>query len=161
MRAITLTQPWATLVALGVKRLETRSWATSYRGPLAIHAGQGLGPVGGRKGLWKQCHTSPFVDVLRETEYWCGVVNIDKLPRGAVVAVCELRDVRIIGVELNGIPTIAADDMLTATPILGNERAFGNYGAGRYAWLLAGIRALPEPIPAKGALSLWEWDGQP
>lgn len=39
MKAITLMQPWATLVAIGAKRLETRSWSTNYRGPLAIHAG--------------------------------------------------------------------------------------------------------------------------
>lgn len=39
MRAITLHQPWASLVAHGVKLDETRSWRTPYRGPLAIHAG--------------------------------------------------------------------------------------------------------------------------
>ena len=38
MKAITLRQPWASLVALGVKAIETRSWSTRYRGPLAIHA---------------------------------------------------------------------------------------------------------------------------
>lgn len=39
MKVLTLHQPWASLVALGVKTIETRSWSTSYRGPLAIHAG--------------------------------------------------------------------------------------------------------------------------
>lgn len=38
MRAISLWQPWASAIALGSKRIETRSWSTSYRGPLAIHA---------------------------------------------------------------------------------------------------------------------------
>lgn len=38
MNALTLMQPWATLVAIGAKRIETRSWATRYRGPSAIHA---------------------------------------------------------------------------------------------------------------------------
>jgi hypothetical protein len=41
MKALTLTQPWATLVAIGAKTIETRSWPTSYRGPLAIHAAKG------------------------------------------------------------------------------------------------------------------------
>jgi hypothetical protein len=36
------------------------------------------------------------------------------------------------------------------------ELAFGDYRAGRFAWLLADIRALPEPIPARGALGLWD-----
>jgi hypothetical protein len=38
MNAISLWQPWATAIALGSKRIETRPWATAYRGPLAIHA---------------------------------------------------------------------------------------------------------------------------
>ncbi len=51
MKAITLHQPWATLVAVGAKRIETRSWATSYRGPLAIHAARTTPQGDGRFGL--------------------------------------------------------------------------------------------------------------
>lgn len=40
------------------------------------------------------------------------------------------------------------------------ERAFGNYTPGRFAWLLSNIRALPEAIPARGALSLWNYEGE-
>ncbi|MEY2355573.1 ASCH domain-containing protein [Lysinibacillus capsici] len=40
MKAITIKQPWATLIALGEKRFETRSWQTKYRIPIAIHAGK-------------------------------------------------------------------------------------------------------------------------
>ena len=40
MKGITLYEPWATLIAEGVKRFETRSWRTSYTGLLAIHAGK-------------------------------------------------------------------------------------------------------------------------
>jgi hypothetical protein len=39
MKAITLWQPWASLVADQLKTIETRSWHTKYRGVLAIHAG--------------------------------------------------------------------------------------------------------------------------
>src|SRR5579872_5081015 len=40
MRAIALTlrQPYATLICLGLKQIETRRWATYHRGPLLIHA---------------------------------------------------------------------------------------------------------------------------
>ena len=38
MKAITVWQPWASLLVSGRKRYETRSWATTYRGPIAIHA---------------------------------------------------------------------------------------------------------------------------
>src|ERR1700744_118543 len=42
MKALTLTQPWASLVALQEKRIETRSWLTAYRGELVIHAAKGF-----------------------------------------------------------------------------------------------------------------------
>ncbi len=44
MKALTLCQPWASLVALGHKRIETRCWETKYRGTLAIHAAAALPP---------------------------------------------------------------------------------------------------------------------
>lgn len=40
MKALTVRQPWASLIACGAKTIETRSWRTSYRGWLAIHAGK-------------------------------------------------------------------------------------------------------------------------
>lgn len=42
MKALTLTQPWATLVITGRKRFETRGWRTGYRGQIAIHAAKGM-----------------------------------------------------------------------------------------------------------------------
>ena len=38
MKAITIWQPYAQAIALGLKKFETRSWPTKYRGKLAIHA---------------------------------------------------------------------------------------------------------------------------
>lgn len=40
MRVITLKQPWATLVAEGLKKYEFRSWKLNYRGEILIHAGK-------------------------------------------------------------------------------------------------------------------------
>lgn len=42
MKVLTLKQPWATLVAEGIKKYEFRSWKTKYRGKLLIHAGAGI-----------------------------------------------------------------------------------------------------------------------
>lgn len=42
MKAITLKQPWASLVANGYKLYEFRSWKTNYRGDILIHAGKGI-----------------------------------------------------------------------------------------------------------------------
>ena len=42
MKVLTLKQPWATLVAEGLKNYEFRTWKTNYRGKILIHAGSGI-----------------------------------------------------------------------------------------------------------------------
>lgn len=42
MKVLTLKQPWATLVAEGIKKYEFRTWKTNYRGKILIHAGAGI-----------------------------------------------------------------------------------------------------------------------
>ena len=42
MKVLTLRQPWATLVAEGIKKYEFRTWKTNYRGKILIHAGAGV-----------------------------------------------------------------------------------------------------------------------
>lgn len=42
MKVLTLKQPWATLVAEGIKKYEFRTWKTNYRGKVLIHAGAGI-----------------------------------------------------------------------------------------------------------------------
>ena len=42
MKALTIKQPWATLIIQGDKRFEFRSWQTKYRGDLLIHSGKGI-----------------------------------------------------------------------------------------------------------------------
>ena len=42
MKAITIKQPYASLIAAGIKTYEFRTWKTKYRGELLIHAGKGV-----------------------------------------------------------------------------------------------------------------------
>jgi len=140
MRAITLTQPWATLVTVGAKRIETRSWSTRYRGVLAIHAAKTM-PREARE----LCYEVPFLEVLNTHNLRPGT-----LPRGHVIAVAEL--VGVMPTEVNGYMPPALVARMTAM-----EQAFGHYGPGRMAWILANVRRLKTPIYAHGALGLWEW----
>jgi hypothetical protein len=39
MKALTVCQPWAWAIIHAPKRIENRTWRTSHRGPLAVHAG--------------------------------------------------------------------------------------------------------------------------
>lgn len=159
MKALTLTQPWASLVAIGAKQIETRSWATKYRGPLAIHAGQGLGPAGGNDGFIRLCTGSEYIYAALEA---AGLVpftwNIEALlalPRGAIIATCELvacGQIRADGIYDLGHNKGAKLADLPAEP----ELSFGDYTPFRVAWFLSNIKRLPEPVPAKGAMSLWE-----
>lgn len=83
IKCISLTQPYATLSGIGAKGNETRSWRTSHRGPLAIHAAKGF--PGWCKRL---CETSPFAAALARA----GIEEPDQLPRGAIIAIVNLRD---------------------------------------------------------------------
>src|SRR5690242_768046 len=137
MKGLTLTQPWATLVAIGAKSIETRGWHTSYTGPVAIHAAKGF-PADAR-ALSKQ---PPFATAL----------GMEPLPTAAIVAVATLelcwrfnastqRDIRL---RSSGglLPEFEAD--------------FGDYSAGRCGFLLRDVRRLARPIPCRGMLSLWD-----
>lgn len=161
MKCLTLTQPWATLVALGAKHIETRNWETLYRGPLAIHAAKGYGK-GGKRGFHARCQYEPFLSALEPHLRIFGHYNCFAAPLGAIVATCELRDcVRTQYVVDAGRCTSVSWESgeRTIWTLTAQERAFGNYEPGRFAWLLANIRALPEPIPCKGALGLWNYEG--
>jgi hypothetical protein len=125
MKALTLRQPWATLVALGAKRIETRGWATHHRGPLAIHAGLSLASL----GLAQQ---PPFQQAL----------DGEDLPRGVIVAVVELVDCILITTE----ETIPAEPERS----FGDYHP-GRY-AWHLASL---IRLPLPPVPARGRLGLW------
>lgn len=166
MKALTLTQPWATLIALGAKKIETRSWATNYRGPLAIHAAQGLGPVGGVPGLIDLCSEEPFLSTLKAAGVIEGGIRKDRLPRGAIVAVCELKAIARVDRYIPDLgdsydqPETFLNFGIGGLPLPDEpELSFGDYSIGRYAWELVNIRALSKPIPAKGAQGLWNYEG--
>ena len=146
MMALSMWQPWASLVSVEAKKWETRGWSTNYRGPLAIHAAKrwtidqkflincwpfqaALGPLVGQP-----------VDLTGRR--WWGV-ETEHLPFGAVIAVCELVD------------CIKTDGMTQAQ--IGTDRPFGDFSLGRYAWKLENMRRLPVPIPAVGRQGLWKW----
>ena len=157
MRAITLTQPWSTLVAIGAKRIETRSWPTSYRGRFAIHAGKGPASYGWQY-LQHLCRSvEPFRTVLAPLIHDGHVA--ERLPLGAIVATAELVDcvpTRLL-VECKGLGRFTQAGIPAAWELTEQERAFGNYEDGRFAWLLDDVRPLATPIPARGAQGLWRW----
>lgn len=150
MKAITLYQPWATLVAIGAKKIETRSWYTAYRGPLAIHAGKNTKFIRGEESMLSD---EPFYSILMGDAVW----HSGMLPLGCVVAICNLVHVKEMD-EAHIFPACKGYGYDGRYWKLNEqERSFGNYAVGRFMWLLDDIRPLPEPFPAKGSMGFWEW----
>lgn len=115
MKALTICQPYAELIARGLKPIENRTWPTRYRGQLLIHAGK--------------------------SREWMDDGDTDVYPDmvfGAIIAIAEL----IHCVRLEHLPP----------KLSGHEHANGPW-----CWILAHVQRI-EPIPARGAQGLWDFD---
>lgn len=144
MKALTLWQPWASLVAMGEKKVETRCWSTAYRGELAIHAAARIPPAWlGASREFPEFKRELF-DVLMVHAPKKG---IPELPRGAVLCIVRLVTIR---------PTSEVAEDLSK-----RELIFGNYESGRYAWFFEMVEQFKDPIPVKGNRLLWNWNGKP
>lgn len=171
MRALTVHQPWAALIAARVKTIETRSWPASYRGPLAIHAAKRRPEEHLQVGTWTVGHTPDG--------HWSAVDNDSgqtiELAFGVVVATCTLVDIvpvdysadirRDGGAWPPARPVCICDHQLGTLVYLDSqpypypqEASYGVFTGGRYAWLLDNIQPVATPVAAKGHPQLWEWD---
>lgn len=153
IKALTLWQPYASLVARLAKKVETRSWATSYRGPLAIHAAV------------RECRREEITEAMARALDWHFPslwADVDGLPYGRVVATCRLVTCyRLTSVESDairdGVTTVLRTLQAGPVEITPDEAAFGDYSPGRFAWVLADVQALTPPVLAKGGRGLWDW----
>ncbi len=154
MKAITLWQPWASLVAIGAKKYETRSWATSYRGQIAIHAARNYPP-------YAQTLAELDTQFLRSLGHEFGDDKFKKLPFGFVIAIAEL-----VGCwEIDRIQEFSSAPWETGYwygkmkwhDVSEQEILFGDWAPGRYAWQLENVHQLVTPIQVKGHQRLWDW----
>lgn len=125
-RALTLTQPWATAIFIGLKQYETRSWTTRYCGPLLIHAAKGY-PAFAR-AFW--------------ADEWDHGRGRTIMPFGAIIGRVTLVDVQA---------TFPLSQNLTSL-----ERLYGDYSRGRYAWKFESPVRFEEPVPCAGHLGIWQ-----
>jgi len=156
VRTLTLTQPWATLVVAGCKLVETRSWATAYRGPLAIHAAASV-PHWVRESMREGGDLRAMVeaqclvgDPLRNLGCVLGWVTLEDCVPASLLVPCESLE-RGWSRRRSNVP---GDPR---TWIGRAEYALGNLQGKRVGWLLRDPYPLKEPVPARGHLNLWEW----
>jgi hypothetical protein len=146
------------LIAIGEKKIETRSWYTDYRGPIAIHAAKitpaqwddindpdndlaamvrGASPA----AIKADDYENPF-DALRAQMKAIATADI---PSGAIVATAQLVDcIRMTPAFIAGIHDF--------------ELEAGHYAVGRFAWVLEDVSPLPEPVVTRGYQGIWDWD---
>lgn len=176
---LSLWQPWASLMALGIKSIETRSWSTSYRGRLAIAAtasvpsSLGLGRRGSRFQIGEYSVTNDGGGLLLRGP---SLAWPYRLPLGAVVSTHELTDVlpMVDSGEESAIRTLDVDpngSLWIAEPEIGDDEApgfypaqdwrevsdqapYGHFERGRFAWLTDDHWPVVPPAPFKGGQGL-------
>ena len=145
MKTISLWQPWASAIAVGAKRIETRGWYTGYRGPLAIHAA-------------KRCVKAEMIE-FGCSWLWRGALAFmgdrplhQVLPFGTIVAICELVDCR--PTESFSVEELDRERWQPGTikspHNFWTERDMGDFHPGRWGWILDHVTSLTYPLPYKG-----------
>lgn len=130
MKAITISQPYASLIASGDKWIENRTWPTNYRGPIAIHAGKG--------------------------SQYLSKAALAELPTGAVLAIADLTAcVELIQIRAREL-SIRRHTRIPGTEKFWTEANRHEHAQGPWCWILENVRKI-EPEPATGKQGLWEW----
>ncbi len=135
MKAQTVRQPWANMIALKIKRNETRDKRTGHRGPIAIQAGLKWDldafPEMETKG-------SPLETIVRTR------LSGGPMYMGKIVALANLVD------------CVAAADCDRLGFLSGDERHYGDYTPGRFAYVLRDVVMLPDPVPCRGMPGMYD-----
>lgn len=143
MKAITLWQPWATLLAVGCKHMETRSWPTKYRGEILIHASKK--PYSQVRKILPTKDRRYIEDLLQINH----VNGQEHVPTGVIVGKAVLTGcIKITETFRNGLASTVPEELI-----------LGDFTPGRYAWIMENPVLFKEPIPAKGMQGLWNYDG--
>ncbi len=157
IKAISILEPWAILVATGLKKIETRSRPSNYRGKLAIHASKRI-----PKWARELCFLEPFRSALDEINMQANyTLQLSNLPLGAMIATCWMKECCLIKNDglYRLIPYYRTGKPKYYAPLPGDpERSFGDFSPGRYAFILENAKLLPQPIPARGIQGLWNWE---
>lgn len=159
-------------MAIGAKTIETRSWRSSYRGPLAIHAAKGVAPIGGKQGFIAYCtEVEQFHRVLSEHMRSLKIQTLDsylaEIPFGGIVCVVDL--VQCLSTNGSFMQMSTLDFEMKNGEVLKNdssnvvyekpaphtdEFAFGNYEPNRWMWFTENLRRLREPVACRGSQGL-------
>jgi len=141
MNAISLWEPWASLIMCGAKTIETRSWYTKYRGPLLVCAAKGGLPI------------YELINLLSQTAFLKGLAPLVGLPlnlKGDIPVpypkIVDLNHGKALTV-VNLVDCKKTDDLMQREFV--DDKPFGDFSCGRYAWILKDNRPV-KPFRVKG-----------
>lgn len=149
MKALSLWQPWAQLMAIQRKKIETRSWP-----PWPRVIGQRFALHATAKQSFPS-HHAPHDQQLLELalgNFWWR-----RIPYGAIVATATLIEARQVNIDQTNLPQQAII-LPNTRQIETIERRFGDYSPGRWLWIFDDITAEDPPIPAKGKQGIRDWE---
>ena len=156
MNAISLWEPWATLVSIWAKRYETRSWPTLHRGVIAIHSAQRFD--GEQKAI---CSREPFKTALAREgiDHWRKLVPT----LGHVLAIAVLKRCQEVRCERPPaqLSWTGSNEITSLEEYSEEDLAFGDWSEGRFIWTLEDVVRLVTPVPARGAQGFWTWKPPP
>lgn len=140
MKCISIWQPYATLIVTGFKIFETRSWPA----PKSI-VGQTIG-IASTKNITPDQRAAAADPEFQRWYCQTGLPAFEDLPRGYLLGTVTLDSVELVTEEF-------LDD------ITSEEKAFGWFAVGGYAWRLRHPRQLAHPIPIQGKQGIYDWFG--
>jgi activating signal cointegrator 1 len=140
MKVLSMKQPWASLFVLREAKYETRTWRTTYRGPLGIHTS---------KQIDKTACSHPAIQALLGKHGY----TVDTLPTGLIIATCELINCLVVTDNHSTWAVLENGSTVSENPYY-----LGDFNVGNYAWEVKHMQQLEQPIPAKGHLGIWEYD---
>jgi hypothetical protein len=158
MKAITVWQPWASLIACGAKTFETRSWAP----PLSV-IGRRIAIHAAKADTLKIFEALPrdIVLAIGDALEDAGLDGADwgTLPRGAVVCTAQLSAAHLCG-NMNPDSMVYVEKTVGSidAPILIEADPFGDFSHGRWAWQLDDVQPLEKPAMALGHQGFWNWE---
>ncbi len=150
---ISLLQPFASLVVMGAKKIETRSWNTQFRGELYIHAS--LSKKYGEVSCRELCYKKPF------NKFIDGGLAYDKLPFGAIIGKVKMLETfpsDQLFTYINHNEDLFDLDNWNIDDVFYRERCFGDYSNNRFGWLLSNPEEFVYPIAAKGKQGFWNFE---
>lgn len=141
LKAVTLYEPWASLMFLGAKRNETRGQRTHHRGEIAIHSAKTDHGVSEQTGKMA-------IAAFKARGY-----EVPFAHYGKIVALVDIVD--CLPSELfskNGDKLGSLNFVGHRKYILSEEEwAFGDYSPGRFIYVTRNLRRLHHPVACKGA----------